>query len=180
MLIAAVGSQSLTGPSHDLKLKAITLGHGTQNYTCDYGSPAPVAVGAKAELLDASALLPLLPKNEATQILNQLPGYLANYNFDMIENSTIPVIGTHIFTADKVPYFFLGKLGILGGKKAEAIAAPSTGKDVDWLKLEAITGSVGLTTVYRLATAKGVPPKTCVGQPKDILVPYAAQYWFYG
>lgn len=180
MLIFIPGSASLTPPASGLHLKAITLGRGTQNYTCSSASAGPVSVGAKADLLDASVLLPHLPKHEADQILNQLPSYLVNLNFDTIENSTIPIMGHHIFSADKVPQFILGKVGTLAGKKAENISAPSQANGVDWLKLDSIAGSVNLKEAYRVETAGGKPPKTCAGQPANIEVPYAAQYWFYG
>lgn len=143
-------------------------------------SAAPVSVGAKADLLDASVLLPHIPKHEAEQILNQLPSYLVNFNFDTIENSTIPILGQHIFSIDKVPEFSLGKVGTLKAKKVEGISAPAKANAVDWLKLDSVEGSVNLREAYRVHTAGGKPPKTCAGQPAKIEVPYATQYWFYG
>ena len=175
-----LGSASLTPPALNLKLKAITLGRGTQNYTCASESSTPVAVGAKAELLDASAILPHLPKKDALAILNQLPSYLVNYDFDTVENSTIPKIGSHIFTADKVPRFYLGDCGTFAGKKTENISAPAADNAVDWLRLDSVEGSVKLSVAYRVHTAGGRPPKTCKNQPSKIEIPYASHYWFYG
>ena len=162
-----------------MTLKAITLGRGTQNYTCAPGSTtAPVAVGAVAELLDISTLIPLLPAKKAMEIINELPSYLINFNFDQIANSSIRPCGHHYFTAAGVPTFNLGKKGFLSGKKSGDIVAPG-GADVDWLQLTAIDPST-LKAVYRVHTVKGKPPKTCQGQPAAIEVQYAAQYWFYG
>jgi len=173
----------LTAPSGTLK--AIAIGHGTQNYTCAAGSTnAPVPIGAKAELLDASCLLPLFPTAEAAEILNELPGYLLNYDFAAIGNSSIPVIGHHYFAntgpapVNGTPTFDLGSRGFLSCKKVGDIKAPGNA-GVDWLQLTAKEPSTGLTEVYRVETAKGQAPKSCVGQPKDIEVQYAAQYWFY-
>ena len=179
-LTIIVGAASLTPPADGLKLKAITLGRGTQNYSCTSPFATPVSLGAKADLLDASVILPHLPKHEAEQILNQLPSYLVNYNFDNIENSTIPILGYHIFSADKVPYFSLGKIGTLAGRKVENISAPAQANAIDWLKLDSVAGSVNLKEGYRVETAGGKPPKTCTGQPAQIEIPYAAQYWLYG
>ncbi len=50
---------------------------------------------------------------------------------------------------------------------------------MDWLQLAAKEPSTGLTEVYRVETAKGQAPKSCVGQPECMEVQYAAQYWFY-
>lgn len=180
----------MPSPATGLTLKAITLGRGTQNYTCAAGSnAAPVAVGAKADLLDATPLLPLFPSSESQQILNLLPEYLVSFDFATIENSTIPILGRHIFDAAGVPTFDLGKDGLLKAKKAASITAPATackganGKGngaVDWLALNEASGSNGLKEVYRVETAGGKAPASCGGgAAHNITVPYAAQYWFF-
>ena len=172
-----LGSASLPAPI-DMTLKAVTLGRGTQNYTCAPGSTAaPVAIGAVAELLDITALVPLFPANEVMKILNELPSYLINYNFDELENSSIPACGRHYFTKAGVPTFDLGKTGKLSGKKSADITAPG-GTAVDWLQLTAVNPST-LKAAYRVQTVKGKAPKSCKGQPAAIEVQYAAQYWFY-
>lgn len=133
---------------------------------------------------DASALLPFIPAYEAQRVLNELPSYLIHYNYAAISNSSIPVIGQHYFAntgpapVNGTPTFDLGHLGYLTGKKVGAIKAP---KDVgvDWLYLTAKEPSTGLSAVYRVNTVKGQAPKSCAGQPKDIVVQYAALYWFY-
>lgn len=185
-----LGTASLPAPNAGLSLKAITLGRGTQNYTCAAGSTAaPVAVGAKADLLDATPLLPLFPSSESQQILNLLPEYLVSFDFATIENSSIPVLGHHFFDAAGVPTFDLGKDGLLKAKKIANISAPATackganGKGngaVDWLALTEAPGSHGLKEVYRVETAGGKAPASCGGgAARNINVQYAAQYWFF-
>lgn len=177
------GSDSLTPPTGTLK--AIAIGRGTQNYTCEPGSTgAPVAIGAKAELLDASVLLPLFPPNQSQKILDELPNYFINYDYAAISNSSIPCIGQHYFAntgpapVNGTPTFDLGSIGFLSGKKTGDIKAPK-GAGVDWLQLVAKAPSRILTEVYRVNTAKGQAPKSCAGQPANIQVQYAALYWFY-
>ncbi|KAL8720506.1 MAG: hypothetical protein Q9225_002628 [Loekoesia sp. 1 TL-2023] len=184
------GSATLPSPTAGLSLKAITLGRGTQNYTCAAGSTAaPVAVGAKADLLDATPLLPVLPSSQSQAILNMLPEYLVSFDFATLENSTIPILGRHIFDAAGVPQFDLGRIGLLKAKKLANIAAPPTackganGKGdgaVDWLALTEAPGSVTLKEVYRVHTAGGKAPASCGGgAAHHIEVQYAAQYWFF-
>lgn len=123
------------------------------------------------------------------QILNLLPGYLVSFDFATIENSSIPIIGHHYFDCTGVPTFDLGSIGFLKGHKVDNISAPpnaSKGPNdqgdgaVDWLALSSANGSRALGEGYRVETAGGKPPVSCSGQPKDIEVQYAAQYWFYG
>ncbi|KAL8642200.1 MAG: hypothetical protein Q9228_001076 [Teloschistes exilis] len=186
------GTASLPSPTAGLTLKAITLGRGTQNYTCKANSTAaPTAIGAKADLLDASAILPFLPPAASLAILNLITEYLVSFDLPVIETSAIPILGHHYFDAAGVPTFDLGATGLLKAKKLANIAAPATackganGKGdgaVDWLALTDAPGSVGLKEVYRVETAGGKAPASCGGGPADrhIEVQYSAQYWFFG
>ncbi|KAI4097215.1 MAG: hypothetical protein LQ344_000625 [Seirophora lacunosa] len=185
------GSATLPPPAPGLSLKAITLGRGTQNYTCAAGSTAaPVAVGAKADLLDVTPFLPFLSAAQSLQVLNLITEYLVSFDTTTIEKSRVPKLGRHIFDATGVPTFDLGKKGFLRAKKAAGIAAPAgackgaNGRGygaVDWLALADAPGSVGLKEVYRVQTAGGKAPPSCGGgAARDITVQYAAQYWFYG
>ncbi|KAL8821720.1 MAG: hypothetical protein Q9223_000294 [Gallowayella weberi] len=185
------GSASLPAPTAGLTLKAITLGRGTQNYTCAAGSTAaPVAVGAKADLFDVSPFIPFLPASEAQNILNILPSYLVSFDLTLIANTHIPILGKHIFDASGVPTFDLRRKGLLKAKKTGNIAAPKTASKgsngqgqgaVDWLVLGEAPGSVGLKQVYRVYTAGGKAPASCDGAAaRTIEVQYAAQYWFFG
>ena len=81
------------------------------------------------------------------------------------------------------------ELGVIVGKKTGDIVAPGdeAGLEgfldgqkgaVDWLKLE---GGNGTREVYRTFTAGGVPAKdACAQGGKDVVVEYAALYWFFG
>ncbi len=76
---------------------------------------------------------------------------------------------------------------MLYGSGIADIAAPS-GADpgpqgygaVDWKALVGGAGSVGLGEVYRVETAGGKAPASCVGVGGEgVQVQYAAMYWFY-
>ncbi|KAI9758909.1 MAG: hypothetical protein M4579_002720 [Chaenotheca gracillima] len=181
--------------SDGLVLKIVTLGRGTQNYTCasDDSSAAPVSVGAVATLYDTSDLLTKLGQD----YLNILTRYAvltgagpATRNAVLAPPlTTTPVAGKHFFDAKGVPTFDLscsGK-GLLHGKKLADVKAPkdsATGQSgeaaVDWLELGDAGGSTGVTQVFRVQTAGGSPPKTCKDQKANIEVQYSAQYWFFG
>ncbi|KAL8966649.1 MAG: hypothetical protein Q9183_003275 [Haloplaca sp. 2 TL-2023] len=185
------GTASLPAPTAGLTLKAITLGRGTQNYTCAAGSTdAPKAIGAVADLLDATTLLPYLPPSAGLAVVNILTKYVVSFDVSILAKSTIPVLGKHIFDEFGVPTFDLGDKGLLKAKLLAKIAAPkgavkgpkNKGEGaVDWLALTDAPGSVGLKAVYRVETAGGKAPASCGGGEERVIeVQYAAQYWFYG
>ena len=190
--IQTSGSQSLPTPTSTLK--AIAIGRGTQNYTCTTTNtlsssvPTPVAIGAMADLLDASPLLTLVPPQEGISILSLLPEYLVNFDTDLITEYPIPLLGHHYFNSAGQPTFDLGTTGFLTAKKTGDIPAPagaypgSGGQGfgaVDWLSLVDAGGSTGVHGVYRVDTAGGKAPPTCAGQDQNIEVQYSALYWFY-
>ncbi|KAI4265758.1 MAG: hypothetical protein LQ337_008942 [Flavoplaca oasis] len=186
------GSTTLPSPTPGLILKAITLGQGTQNYTCAAGSTAaPVAVGANADLLDVSSLGPLIASPQTAQLfLKLLTPYLVSFDFDIIQTARVPILGKHIFDSTGVPVFDIGAKGVFKGKKTAGIAAPNAacrgpnGRGegaVDWLALAEAPGSVGLKECYRVETAGGKAPASCGGgAARNIEVQYATQYWFFG
>jgi hypothetical protein len=183
-----IGTASLPAPD-GLTVKAITLGRGTQNYTCEPGSTAPPKpIGAIATLYDASPFFPFLPPSDGDEILALLPDYLISLKLDALQ-TFLPVLGHHFFDAHGTPVFDLGHVGLFRGKRSAAIVAPSDsfkgpfnqGRGaVDWLQLCAVEGSKYLKEGYRVETAGGKPPASCEGQPATIEVEYATQYWFYG
>lgn len=182
-----LGTQSLPAPNGTLKF--ITIGRGTQNYTCNSTFPSPVLLGAKAILLDASPLLPLLPPGEGTAVLDLLPRYVIDLDFAAIEASQIPKLGIHYFDSKGVPTFDLGQNGLLKGKGLADIPAPADASAgpfdqgygaVDWKTLGDAGGSVGLKQVYRVETAGGKAPPSCAGVTEPIYIDYSALYWFYG
>ncbi|MCJ1437638.1 hypothetical protein MMC27_007025 [Xylographa pallens] len=187
------GTDTLPSPAAGTCLKALTLGRGTQNYTCadSTANSVPVSIGAVATLFDTSPLLPFLPPMEGQEVLDILPSYLVSFPYAALENSSLPVKGHHFFNSAVVPIFDLTStdVGLLVGSKIGDIAAPTGSTPgpngvgpgaVDWLALCASDGSSGLANGYRVFTAGGKPPKTCEGQAPTIEVQYAAQYWFYG
>ncbi|KAF2720826.1 hypothetical protein K431DRAFT_285520 [Polychaeton citri CBS 116435] len=103
----------------------------------------------------------------------------------------LPKLGEHYFTAAGVPSFDLKDAQpplFLAAKKVGSVAAPASayaGSEsegaVAWLYLTDNGSGVsnGLKAVYRIETAGGSPPTTCAGQPESIIVPYAAEYWFF-
>ncbi|MCJ1307663.1 hypothetical protein MMC25_001311 [Agyrium rufum] len=186
------GTATLPAPSANLKLKALGLGRGTQNYTCatSTSSSTPAPIGAVATLFDASFFLPLVSPLEGQEILNILPGYLVTYALNIL-SPILPVLGSHFFTGPTTPNFDLtahggpgrlvaAKTGDIVAPKGSATNAQGAGA-VDWLQVQAAggMGSEGLSMAYRVYTAGGKAPATCLGQGKTIEVPYAAQYWFF-
>lgn len=158
-----------------LNLKYITLGVGTQNYSCSAKGAVPVAIGAVADLYDASLLL-----SPAKSSL--IPSFAA------VAYSThtwfgLPTLGHHWFSASGVPTFDLESRGFLSAKKVASVPAPSgsISPSVDWLFLQDDGRGVSknLQAVYRVETAGGSAPATC-SSAGVIKVPYAAEYWFYG
>lgn len=78
-------------------------------------------------------------------------------------------------------------MGTIACKKDAGVPAPqdaSLGQggqgngSVPWLKLSAKDSTGNLQEVYRLNTAGGNPPKTCLGMPAAFEVQYAAEYVF--
>jgi hypothetical protein len=159
-----------------LSLKYITLGVGTQNYSCSAKGTTPTAIGAVASLYDASLLL-----SPAKSSL--IPSFAAvAYSTHTWFN--LPTLGHHFFSASGVPTFDLGSHGFLSAKKAANVTAPtgSISGSVDWLLLRDDgrgVSSKNLQAVYRVETAGGSAPASCASAGV-VTVPYAAEYWFYG
>ncbi|KAK2812715.1 hypothetical protein FQN49_008349 [Arthroderma sp. PD_2] len=170
----------LPGPDSGLRLKYITLGVGTQNYTCHTGAAKPVPIGAVATLYDASCLADRNP--QVIDLINMValhyPKISTNWIVEKFLKMTI--LGQHYFTGTK-PFFDLSTRG--GSDKAFVsvvanVPAPNK-KDVPWLRLDKTEGS-GITAVFRVITHEGTSPATCLGMAPSFQVGYTAQYWVYG
>jgi hypothetical protein len=156
-----------------------------------------VQVGALATLFNASCIAALYP-----DLLNMMTGVALNFNFtsdsDNYIDSTSPprtlaptnlaLSGHHYFTNTTTPYFDLTaapqwQVGTIPCAKNNSSPAPTAATKgykgesaVPRLKLLARTGATGdLHEVYRVETAGGNAPATCVGQPASFTVQYAAQ-----
>lgn len=181
----------LPGPSNGLKPRAITVGRGTQNYTCTPGdaSAEPKAAGAYAHLFDASCIASLYP-----DLLTRLPAMALRFNLSdpaQLGASPLAATGMHFFTDSTTPYFNLGDNEERGGeawtsKEADAPAPSSAAvgqkgeSAVAWLKLSTKGDTGGnMKEVFRVSTAGGSPPATCEGMEETFEVEYATVYWFW-
>ena len=179
-----LGTSSLPAPTGTLKY--ITLGRGTQNYTCASSASTPVSIGATAALFNVAQLLPAMSVSQGQATLNALPNALISETVAQIQQSGFPVIGEHHFTAAGVPTWDLFGDGLLYGSSVGDIPAPSGANAgpqgygaVDWKALTSAAGSVGLNEVYRVETAGGKAPASCGGLGATFQSQYAAMYWFY-
>jgi len=181
------GTASLPTPTGTLTY--ITLGRGTQNYTCaSSASSVPVSIGATAALFNVTQVLPEMSVSDGQAYLNTLPSNEVDDSISQIQASGLPIVGHHYFTAAGVPTWNLSCADrLLYGSGVGDIPAPPDANPgpqgygaIDWKSLTAKAGSVGLTEVYRVETAGGKPPLNCSGfEGTTVLVQYAAMYWFY-
>ena len=157
-------ASGLTPPASGVRLILIAHGEGTQNYTCATPSSAPAAIGAIAQLYNASC--------EVTS-----PGVAQN---NIVQATAI---GKHFFSDLTTPDFDIPELGNTKVKKIEDVAAPNPSADVRWLLLQAQTSesTSQVKFVYRLNTVGGLAPASCEGRANGevVTVPYQAQYWIY-
>lgn len=190
--LTPIGATEL--PSTTLELAYVLVGRGVQNYTCASPSATPVALGAVANLYDATSLARLsstalsalapkavyLPTPKKGSSLLGVP-YIGHHFFDSA--------GTPVFTldaaegpADKRPIAYVGKKANVPAP-ANADKGPAKTGAVDWLFLEAKTDaayagkSVTIKQVYRVVTSGGVGGACTVAGVKS--VEYATEYWLY-
>lgn len=169
-------------PPTGLNLKVITLGVGTQNYTCNSTSGTYGTNVALAQLYDATRYLSKHP-DEVSTLSHERLAAEDEHDDCREEQPHLKHIGEHFF-ADKVPLlpdFDLYELNLfLDARAVQKIAAPDAAHDVDWVYLSSSGSSEtkGLKAVYRVETAGGKPPASCSGS-EQIFIPYAALYWFY-
>ncbi|KAI5201848.1 hypothetical protein E4T39_04971 [Aureobasidium subglaciale] len=186
----------LPPPSYNLTLSHVSIGRGTQNYTCDLSNSTaiPVAAGATAALYNVSCIAANHPV-----LLSMIPGIAINLPLPSSSSAISPInmdlSGHHYFLDATTPFFNLNtqlhSYGVGAFKKVNATGAPGGAVAgiygagmgaVPWLKLTEKVGSEGtqkLKEVFRVNTAGGQPPATCQGQQESILVQYAAEYWVY-
>ncbi|KAL4868674.1 hypothetical protein BDV12DRAFT_197022 [Aspergillus spectabilis] len=190
-LDATLPESTLPAPSDGSSLQSITLGRGTQNYTCatNTNTTTPEATGATATLFDVSCLAALDTgdeNSESESLLHILPDVLKSIplsSTDFVSNilnrltGQNLVIGKHYFTQDGVPFFDLRGTdysetrsnNYIAAQKEDVMDAPAKPgygitEDVPWLKLKGVEG--GFIEVYRVHTAGGAAPATCEGLPE--------------
>ncbi|CAE6450489.1 unnamed protein product [Rhizoctonia solani] len=161
-----------------VKPQYITLGVGTQNYTCS-STGTYASAGAVANLIDISCIYASNPSffNDAQvyayEELSAWQGALKPYTYTLGKHYFIAQNGT-IFP--KFDFTQTGK-GYTVAKKVGDIASPAGSQNVDWLELQNTSGTLA-RYVFRVVTQGGQPPASCtVGQ--TVTVPYTAKYWFF-
>ncbi|KAK0203604.1 hypothetical protein DFS33DRAFT_1274773 [Desarmillaria ectypa] len=166
----------------------ITVGVGTQNYTCSEEGTY-TNVGAVASILDISCLygtplfdsiqdivLAVWEKDDPTSAhdISDRLTLLGEHFF-----ITNPITGTGIspkwdFTATTEN----SEAFVVGNGTARS-PAPTGSQDVDWLSLDRVLGKLA-DEVYRIDTRAGQPPASCIPGSEPITVKYSAKYWFFG
>ncbi|XP_006463452.1 hypothetical protein AGABI2DRAFT_144757 [Agaricus bisporus var. bisporus H97] len=179
------------------ELSYVTVGLGTQNYTCsDDGTYK--SIGAVAELIDISCLPPAefeIVTDVVIKYWKEAPAEETIedliYSINMIDSPVF--LGEHYFVSDSmtgagIPKFDFTTSGVNAGnvdafvltKKAFGAPAPTGMQDVDWLSLTNIGAGKLADEVYRTDTREGQPPASCTPGSEPITVKYAAKYWFIG
>ncbi|KAJ2915956.1 hypothetical protein MD484_g4459, partial [Candolleomyces efflorescens] len=174
------------------------LGVGVQNYTCsDAGTYA--SAGAVAALFDISCLggkpaFDSIAKTAYTIWKNIPDGPLSSKLQSGITTSCgVVTTGSHFFTKTAAgsiapvwdmrangPNGVKGKAGayVIGAKVAN-LASPEGAKNVDWLQLKNVEGSLA-TAIYRTDTHGGPAPASCTPGSAPISVKYTSKYFLYG
>ncbi|KAF8893179.1 hypothetical protein CPB84DRAFT_1783384 [Gymnopilus junonius] len=186
----------LVAPSSPLSWVGVAIG--TQNYTCA-STGTWTNVGAVAELFDISCLAGTFffesiqdiaiaaweaapPSLPASQIISKLHSF-----------STPEILGQHYYVTNPItgsginPKWDFTSQGADAGKadafvvaaKVNDGGAPTGSKDIDWVQLGNIEGSLA-KQVYRTDTRLGQPPASCTPGSAEIVVKYAAKYWGFG
>jgi len=166
-------------------LTSLVLGVGVQNYTCSTAGTY-TSIGAVASLYDLACisqspdfdqiqdlaydLWSVSPANGTPPMSSSLMG---SHFFITSGTGLAPVWDYRAGAAKGNPEAF-----VLAAKVAD-VPAPTSSKDVDWLQLKSVSGSLA-TQVYRTDTRGGSPPTSCTPGSAPISLRYVAKYWLYG
>lgn len=165
----------LPHPQSTLTLKYITLGRGTERYTCASSNStrkAPKAVGASTTLFDASCLA-----SASTTLLHQMPAIIGHSPLGAlalmadvlgaITNSTDLILGQRYRDRDGAQFFDLRASGsniwMVAERNASASAprrkdSKTESKDLAWLRLQSTKGrgiKVGTLQLIELISTSG-------------------------
>ena len=190
-------------PTPTASPKYIGLGLGMQNFTCNATTNTFVSVGAVATLFDLYDGSTAPPSKVTIDKVSET--YDRVFEICLITGRSVeacasvtnlalnklPVLGKHYFASiggKNVPTFDLSKFNdFLSSKKVGDVLAPADAYDgsngrgaADWLYLasDGSSRTHGVSYVYRVETAGGMPPASC-SAGATTQVPYAAEYWFY-
>lgn len=177
----------------------LSLGVGTQNYTCSAGGTY-AAAGAVASLFDVSCL----QKNKA--IFSRIPdlamaawklaprSVTAESMMKSLSAFSAPIVlGQHYFITNPITGNGTSPMWDFRTQKAyrdkpdafvvvsrvAGASAPKPERDIDWLQLKNIQGGLA-SEVYRTDTREGKAPATCQPGSAPIQVKYVSLYWMYG
>ncbi|KAG8688264.1 hypothetical protein FRC11_005766 [Ceratobasidium sp. 423] len=175
--LALPSSPDISIPS-GVKPQYITLGVGTQNFTCS-SAGTYTSAGAVANLIDISCIYA-----SNTDLFNnaQVYAYQTLPDWQLFLEPYTYVLGKHYFIAQsgsifpKFDFTQTGK-GYTVAKKIGGIASPGGSQNVDWLELQNTSGSLA-KYVFRVVTQGGQPPASCTAG-QTVTVPYTAKYWFF-
>ena len=139
-------------------------------------SSLPKFVSASAELYDVAPLLQFMPQLED---LHKFTEAFAKYYHGTLPNSTLHCIGYMNAATDEKYHYNItvddAELRIDAGLYKN-VSAPSPGKNYNWNQAFEADGG---HEVYMVKTAGGSAPTTCEEQASDIVVTFAAEFWFY-
>lgn len=172
---------------------SLVLGIGYQNYTCTTAGNY-TAAGAVADLYDLSCLLKNTAAFNSIQDIaygawKALPASVKTLG--PTGAGGYPLLGSHFFIPNPSgtglsPVWDYRAISAKGNPDAFVLAArvagipaPTGPKDVDWLQLKSVSGSLA-TMIYRTDTRGGPAPSSCTPGSAPISVKYVSKYWLYG
>lgn len=165
----------------------MTIGRGTQNYTCARKDDSPPISGAVVNLFDITLVWWLYRQGVSEVQTGSSLQCVSNPGFGHGVCKAATSIARHYFQNGK-PVFefwqskeiFIGTRIAMATAPADADPGPHKTGAIDWLALD-IAGSINIIRAYRISTAGGKPPPgNCSILPiGTTMVPYAAQYIFF-
>ncbi|EAU89230.1 hypothetical protein CC1G_03495 [Coprinopsis cinerea okayama7 len=185
-------------PEPTAPLSYVSIALGTQNYTCTEAGNY-TAAGALAQLFDISCLSTPGAQDDLADSLwafwKQAPPFLSTQAIIavLLPVNAAMILGQHYFIPNPITgqgvspkWDFTSQGATKGNPEAYVVAAlaagvpaPNSQRDVDWLALNSISGSLS-KQVYRTDTRGGYPPGGTCRPGSTITIKYVSKYWFYG